>query len=103
MARSRLCRICDDFHDLSQAWPAECVGHFGITADATGPQIISDTISPFRSMADGKMYDSKSQYRGTLRDRGLIEVGNENVQQRPAAQLPPVRDTLRRTMRQLGG
>lgn len=102
MARSRFCRCCKDFHDLDQAWPSECYGHFGIQADQSGPQIISDTISPFRSMADGKMYDSKSQYRSDLKARGLIEVGNERVQQR-RQELPPVRDTLRQVRQQLMG
>jgi hypothetical protein len=102
MARSSFCRICKDFHDLEQAWPEACVGHFGIVAERKGPQIISDTIAPFRSMADGKMYDSKSAYRGTLRDRGLIEVGNEQVKQR-RVEAPPVRETLRHVRQQLMG
>lgn len=102
MARSRFCRICKEFHDTDQAWPVECHGHFGQAAFGSGPQIISDNISAFRSMADGRMYDSKSQYRATLRDRGLIEVGNENVRQK-RVEMPPVRETLRRTYRELGG
>lgn len=101
MARSRLCRCCKDFHDLDQPWPADCAEHFG-QVGGNGPQIISDNIAAFRSMADGKMYDSKSAYRSTLRDRGLIEVGNEKVSQQ-RVELPPVRDTLRQTYRQLGG
>lgn len=42
-----------------------------------GPYIISDTHEPFKSMADGLYYDSKSAYRRSLRERGLTEVGNE--------------------------
>lgn len=102
MARSRFCRCCKDFHDLDLSWPSACASHFGAAAERSGPQIISDTIAPFRSMADGKMYDSKSAYRGTLRDRGLIEVGNEKVQQR-RVEAPPVRDTLRQVRQQLMG
>lgn len=41
------------------------------------PAVISDTHAPFRSMADGRIYDSKSAYRRTLKDRGLVEVGND--------------------------
>lgn len=44
---------------------------------ATGIQVIPDTIDPFRSMADGRFYDSKSAYRRDLRARGYEEVGNE--------------------------
>ncbi len=101
MARSRLCRSCKDFHDVEAAWPEACASHFGQPANASF-QIISDGIAPFRSMADGRHYDSKSQYRQTLRDRGLIEVGNERVDQKPAYK-PPVRDTLRDVYRRLGG
>ena len=46
-------------------------------SDLAAPQIISDTHEPFRSMADGKIYDSKSAYRATLKARGLVEVGND--------------------------
>lgn len=101
MARSRLCRCCDDFHDLAQPWPLACAGHFG-EATGSGLQIISDNIAPFRSMANGKMFDSKSAYRRDLKSRGLVEVGNENVQARPAA-LPPVKQHLRQALEQLRG
>lgn len=102
MARSRYCRICREFHDTDQPWPEPCVGHFGIRPERAGPQIISDTIEPFRSMADKRIYTSKSRYRADLRARGMIEVGNEQVQARPTA-LPPVRDALRQSLHQLRG
>lgn len=102
MARSRFCRICRDFHDLNQAWPSACVGHFGVARHGDGPQIISDTIEPFRSMASGEVFSSKSRYRSDLRARGMVELGNDQPTSRPAA-APPVRDTLRQTIRQLGG
>ena len=36
-----------------------------------------DTVSAFRSMADGKMYDSKAAYRASLKVHGMREIGNE--------------------------
>lgn len=39
--------------------------------------IASDQHEPFRSLADGKVYDSKSAYRAELKARGYEEVGNE--------------------------
>lgn len=101
MARSRLCRCCSEFHDLAQPWPQACAGHFGEIAPS-GLHVISDSIAPFRSQADGKMYDSKSAYRRDLKSRGLIEVGNENVQARQTA-LPPVRQSMRQALEQLRG
>lgn len=101
MARSRYCRVCQDFHDLTQAWPLECVGHFGVKANAA-PFVHSDTMDAMVSMADGKMYDSKSRYRTELRAHGCYEVGNDSME-RSTTSAPPVRDALRHTLRQLGG
>jgi hypothetical protein len=36
-----------------------------------------DTTEPFKSMADGKHYDSKSRYRAEIKARGFEELGNE--------------------------
>lgn len=102
MARSRFCRVCKDFHDLEQAWPSECVGHFGVRGEDAGFYVQSDTVDGFRSMADGKMYDSKSKYRAELKARGLVELGNDRIEQRPAHKTP-VRETLRQTYQQLRG
>lgn len=102
MARSRYCRICKDFHDLEQAWPEACIGHFGNVGGEAGFYVVSDNIEAFRSMADGKMYDSKSQYRRDLKARGMVELGNEQPRGRPA-EMPRVRDTLRQTLQQLRG
>jgi len=52
-------------------------------ARISGPFGISDTAEPFKSMADGKVYDSKSRYRAELRARGYEEVGNERTQPKP--------------------
>lgn len=97
----RLCRSCADFHDLAQPWPVDCASHFGEQTGA-GFHIISDTMAPIRSMADGKMYDSKSVYRSDLKARGLVEVGNDRTQRAPV-QAPPVRQHMRDAIRQLGG
>lgn len=46
-----------------------------------GPHVISDYtgggIDGIKSMADGKYYDSKSEYRKELKRRGLVELGND--------------------------
>lgn len=61
--------------------------------------VISDNMDAVRSMADGKMYDSKSRYRADLRARGYIEVGNDSQPQR-RVELPPVREALRQAYQQ---
>ena len=102
MARSRLCRSCKEFHSLDEAWPPACADHFGSRSLGEVAYVISDTIDPFRSMADGRMYDSKSQYRRDLRARGLAEVGNDRIERRETP-MPPVRESLRQTLQQLRG
>jgi hypothetical protein len=46
-------------------------------SDLAAPSLIRDQTEPFKSMADGKTYDSKSAYRETLRAQGLVELGND--------------------------
>ena len=99
--RSRFCRVCKDFHDVEAAWPEACAGHFG-QPTRSGPQIISDTIEPFRNMATGEMFSSKSRYRADLKARELIEVGNDRQTQRQVS-ARPVRDTIRETYHRLQG
>jgi len=54
-------------------------------SDLASPGLIRDQTDPFRSMADGKLYDSKSAYRETLKARGLTEVGTDD----PAKHIKP--------------
>jgi hypothetical protein len=46
-----------------------------------GGHIIGDYIAgpgdAVKSMADGKMYDSKSAYRKSLKAQGMVELGND--------------------------
>jgi hypothetical protein len=57
------------------------------------PGVISDeACTPFRSMADGKMYDSKSEYRKSLKAQGYEEVGNEDM--RPPKPKEPSKEEI---------
>lgn len=51
--------------------------------------IITDSHEPFRSMADGKIYDSKSAYRRSLKAYGYEETGNERPNLKPAPDPDP--------------
>ena len=76
----RLCKACDEWHDLDHPWPTECATHFRVRSersDLPAPRVISDAMDAVRCMADGKMYESKSAMRATHAARGLIEVGND--------------------------
>lgn len=71
-------------------------------AAADAPYVISDGMDPVRSMVDGKTYDSKSRYYGSVRAAGCEVIGNDSVP-RQRKELPPVRDDLRRAIQQHGG
>lgn len=59
------------------------------------PAIIRDTMDPLVNMADGQVYDSKSEFRRTTKAHGLIEVGNE-TQATVRHRLPPAGDDIAR-------
>lgn len=45
----------------------------------SAPMIISDNMNPIRSMADGKVYDSKSAYERGVKATGCRIVGNDRL------------------------
>lgn len=83
----RYCRVCTGWHDLAEAWPEECLGHFG-SRQQTSIQIIKD-IEPYKAIATdcatGKRPNigSRSTHREFLKRNGYVEMGNEPVKQRP--------------------
>jgi hypothetical protein len=58
------------------------------------PGYISDHMDPTRHMADGRLYDSKSEFRKATKAAGCVEVGNERL--KPFA--PPKLDRAERAM-----
>lgn len=91
MARDTLrrCPACGGLHWLS-AWPDNHRDAEPQRSTLPAPMVISDTIDPVRSMADGKEYTSKSALRSTYKPSGnpdgisYVEVGNEVVGGKPA-------------------
>ena len=81
--RQRLCRCCGGWHELDK-WPHNCFPERPARSDTIPvPMVISDTIEPVQSMADGRYYSSKAALRATYKPSGnpqgesYIEVGNE--------------------------
>lgn len=99
MARSRLCRCCNDFHDLDKPWPHNCASHFGVRPDQAF-YVISDTMDGVLNHADGRMYDSKSRYTRAVKAAGCEIIGNDKVERRITPPRP-VRDDIRRAIEQL--
>lgn len=93
--RQRLCRICRVWHDVEN-WPPKCVSIRSSTRSDTipVPYFICDTQDLLQSMADGKLYDSKSAMRASYKAENnphgvdFIETGNMDT----ATFNPPKRD-----------
>ena len=62
------------------------------------PHVMGD-ISPYRSMIDGSLINSRSQHREHLRQHGCVEVGNDSSLQRgprPQQVAPGLKETIAR-------
>jgi hypothetical protein len=103
MPRSRLCRACGDFHDTESPWPEACAGHFRTRAN-DAPNIRTDGMDPVKSMADGKTYDSKSAYYGSVKRAGCEIVGNDagGFGKRPEYTAPNLRRDLKQALERHG-
>lgn len=85
MARSRLCKVCGDWHDLDRPWPHNCATHEpSKRGDYPVPMMALDTMEPVRSMTNGLLYDSKAALRSEYRRAGVVEVGNDVPTQKAA-------------------
>ena len=58
---------------------------------------VCEHISP----ADGKGYSSKSAYRRSLKEHGMVEIGNDRIEPKPFRPTP-TGDTLRRVAYEKG-
>ena len=67
--------------------------------------VISDTMDATRHHADGRVYDSKAQYRAVTRAHGCIEIGNEKPNTKPRQPIKldraQRRDDIRRAVYEL--
>lgn len=64
-------------------------------SDLPAPMVIGDAIE-VKSMVDGQMYTSKSALRKSYREKGYIEVGNEEL--KPAPKPKPDRKAIRESV-----
>lgn len=78
----RRCSACGSYHWLSE-WPDNHYGTAPERSDLSAPVVIGDSQEPLKSMADGKVYESKSAMRRSYRAENnpvgvdFIEVGND--------------------------
>jgi hypothetical protein len=80
MPAFRLCRACGAFHDLASAWPPACADHEeSRRSRLAAPAVRPDGMAPIRSMADGRLYDSRSRYEASVRRAGCQIVGEDRA------------------------
>lgn len=60
------------------------------------PMVVSDYLPETKNMVDGKYYESKSAMRRVYRQRGYVEVGNEEM--KPAPKPKPDRKAIRNSV-----
>lgn len=76
--RQRYCKVCLGWHDLSAAWPAECVREVAPVRSALPmPMVIGDAMPPAVHPYDQRTHDAKSTWRRANRAGGYAEVGND--------------------------
>ncbi len=83
MARERLCKVCREWHDLSEPWPAECAAPAVEPSHLPTPLISHDTMNAVQSMTNGMYYESKSALRNEYKRAGVVEVGNDVPKEKP--------------------
>lgn len=67
-------------------------------SDLAFPMVIRDEMPATQSMADGKIYDSKSAISAATRRAGCIEIGNDRrpARERPKIDRRKVKETIER-------
>lgn len=108
--RQRKCRACDGWHDLESPWPRACAAHFAPPSAGRSslprPYVIRDSLGEgvqgLRNMADGQMYDSRSQYLKAVKAAGCEVVGNDELKTYPAPDLSDVGEYVKEAGEQLG-
>lgn len=95
MTTYRICRYCGDLHDIA-SWPANHMDPQPARSVLPAPYTISDTMEAgVQSMADGKIYTSKSAIRRHYRQAGMIEVGNDPARNRRPPKPKPDRRAIK--------
>jgi hypothetical protein len=62
--------------------------------EAKSPYVIQDTMDALRNHADGRMYDSKSEFRRATKRAGYEEMGNERMPERSREWNGPTTDEI---------
>lgn len=68
---------------------------------ATSAAVISDTLPDLINPANGKRYDSKSNFRRATKALGFVEVGNDADRKREKEKMPPVGPDVKAAIEQL--
>lgn len=92
--RYRLCALCNEMHEVAN-WPDNHV------QPLAAPHVINDSMPPTQSMANGKVFESKSGIRKTYLPSGnpdgkhYTEVGNDEARHKPKPKYRPDRRAIR--------
>lgn len=80
--RERFCRSCRGWHRDGE-WPRECAEAVYGPREAKNefpiPFVRRDHMDALWHPGDGKEYTSRSDYDQVTREKGLLEIGNEDI------------------------
>lgn len=74
--RYRRCKLCGELHALN-AWPDNHRDLPPQRSTLPSPSVIRDGLDDLWHPMDGKTYDSKAIFRRVTKEKGGIEVGND--------------------------
>lgn len=74
--RYRRCKACGEYH-WTDAWPANHVEPVIERSELPAPMLNRDGIDALWHPHDGKLYESKSEFRAVTKAAGGQEVGND--------------------------
>jgi hypothetical protein len=66
------------------------------------PMVIAD-IQPYKSMATGEYVEGRRQHRDHLKRHGLVEVGNEKLENKPRPKTPDLKADIAQAVHQVLG
>lgn len=98
------CRVCRAQREVvrpvsrhTKTIPCDCGAE---AKQVLTPLHVVPDIAPYRSMVTGERIRGRSHHREHLREHGVIEVGNENVE-RKVTELPSVAPDIKRAIEEV--
>lgn len=95
----RRCRVCSEYH-WTDAWPGNHVEPEPERSDYPSPMVHRDQMNGLWHPHNGRIYDSKQEFRRVTKASGGEEVGNDYQTSAPKS-APVTRDDVGQAMQKV--